>query len=253
MWSGLGQRSALRCVLQRPEKRIRQCHDLNVAGLRIRADRRIDPETQWEIHRLAGCQSLLVEAEACGLVKILCRFFRRDVVERDPCNRGLRLVVRGVGCEVVLAQRNGDFELVGSKGPGQTWVNVGIETHPDGVAVAAGCRSLADFWCAAITGRLTERAIEWNGSKRQAHHADRNAGKDTKDQQVAAALVHSVDHLHDGNGEKQRAERNQHQQDRDITAFLPAAKLCCLCLSHSRRVSHSDHLANKMVHRKCGE
>ena len=41
-------------VLQRAEERIGQRDNLNVAGFRILADRRIDPEAQREIHRLAS-------------------------------------------------------------------------------------------------------------------------------------------------------------------------------------------------------
>src|ERR1019366_7372297 len=166
MRAGFDQRSGLFRLFQRSEERIRQRDRLNVAGIRIRADRRIDPETQWEIHRLPRLQGLLVEAEAGCLVEVLRGLFRRDVIESDSGDGRPRFVVRGIGSEVVLAQWHGDLDLIGREGPGQAGIRIGIEPYPDRSAIAARGGGGADFGGAAISGRLTEHAIERDRGER---------------------------------------------------------------------------------------
>src|SRR6185369_5543489 len=71
MLTSLRKCTGLGGIVECAEKRVGQSDGTNVSRVRILGDRRIDPEAEWELHLLAGRQSLLVEAEAGRLVEVL--------------------------------------------------------------------------------------------------------------------------------------------------------------------------------------
>ena len=79
------------------------------------------------------------------LWKYFAAFSGVTLYSATPVTGDLRLVVRGVGREVVLAQRHGDLELIGREGPGQAGVDVGIEPDADRLPLPPGAAAAPIF------------------------------------------------------------------------------------------------------------
>src|SRR5256885_4818445 len=151
----------VKCIAQR---------DLvDVPGVRVLLDLRIDEEHHRHVGTLAGFQSLLGEAEALDLLEIFADLVGADVEHRLPGQRLRAQVLGAVENPGLRAGLDAHRGLFGLEAPRQAGMDVGVEPHAD--LTGNGARGTFGPLRRPIeAGQLAEHAVERHRGEGEADH-----------------------------------------------------------------------------------
>src|SRR5579884_2267231 len=132
---------------------------VNVAGVRILLDRRVNEKDDGHVYGLSRLKCLLIEAETLDFLEIFADRVGTDVVNSLPDNRSCAEVLSAVKNLGLGAGCNVHMGLLRFKPPRQSRMDIGVKLHFD---LARNCtRSTIGSLCRPIQSRcFAECSIE---------------------------------------------------------------------------------------------